>query len=89
MSKKFETKDPQLYKSCAGHLGPINSVCFSNDDKTLLSGSQDGSLMMWDLKKNSKSKVYKYVGHVRTIFLLFFIDHSIHFVICRVEQSLQ
>jgi len=33
-----------------GHLGTVNSVAFSPDGKTIVSGSDDGTLRLWDVQ---------------------------------------
>jgi WD40 repeat protein len=38
----------------AGHNDPINSVAFSPDGQTLASGSQDGSVKLWDVKSGKE-----------------------------------
>lgn len=35
-----------------GHVGLVSSVAFSPDNKTLLSGSSDGTLILWDVVTN-------------------------------------
>ncbi|WP_373525838.1 WD40 repeat domain-containing protein [Nostoc sp.] len=38
----------------AGHNDQINSVAFSPDGQTLASGSQDGSVKLWDVKSGKE-----------------------------------
>jgi WD40 repeat protein len=38
-----------------GHTGPVWSVAFSPDGKTLASGSQDGAIKLWDVPGARKS----------------------------------
>ena len=39
----------KLLKTLKGHIGPINSVVYSSDGKTLASGSGDSTVILWDL----------------------------------------
>ena len=34
-----------------GHTEPIETLVFSHDGKTLASGSEDGTVLLWDWKK--------------------------------------
>jgi WD40 repeat protein len=34
-----------------GHLSKINGFAFSSDGKSLVSGSDDGTAVVWDLSK--------------------------------------
>ena len=62
MMNKSKTKAPQLKETCSGHSGRINCVCFSNDDQTVLSGSEDGTMQIWQIKSDSGA-IFRYVGH--------------------------
>lgn len=33
-----------------GHTNEVNSVCFSPDGLTLATGSDDNTIMLWDVK---------------------------------------
>lgn len=44
-----------------GHTGMVNSVCFSHDEKKLLSGSNDKSIKLWDL--STAICLQTYYGH--------------------------
>jgi WD40 repeat protein len=39
-----------------GHQGPVTALRFSPDGKTLASGAQDGSVLLWDLGRISEGK---------------------------------
>ena len=47
----YDSKTLELKKSFTGHVGPVNSVSFSSDGKTLASGSRDSTIIQWDLSK--------------------------------------
>ena len=41
----------KLYRSLPGHTEPIETLVFSHNGKILASGSQDGTVLLWDWKK--------------------------------------
>jgi WD40 repeat protein/serine/threonine protein kinase/two-component SAPR family response regulator len=41
---------PGLIRLLSGHTGAVNSVAVSPDGTTLASGSQDGTIMLWDVE---------------------------------------
>lgn len=40
-----------LLTSYSGHLGPVNSLSFSNDNRSLATAGGDGTTMIWDLTR--------------------------------------
>ena len=53
--------DPTLQRSFRGHKDTINSVLFSPDMKQVISGSDDGNLILWNFKPQMRP--YKFIGH--------------------------
>src|SRR5260370_37387209 len=49
-----------------GHIGPVNSVAFSPDGKTLASGSADDAVRLWDVATHHKIGD-PLVGHIGTV----------------------
>lgn len=39
-----------LRKTLKGHTGGVTGVSFSSDGQTLVSGSADGTVLLWDLR---------------------------------------
>lgn len=53
--------DPALERSFRGHKGAITSVAFNPNMEQLVSGSADGSLMVWHFRPQLRP--YKFLGH--------------------------
>jgi len=53
-----------------GHSRPVNVVAFSNDGNLLASGSDDRSVKIWDVKK--QSLLYNLAGHTKYVTCLAF-----------------
>ena len=47
----FDIKTGQKLLSLPGHTEPIETLVFSHDGKTLASGSQDGTVLLWNWEK--------------------------------------
>ena len=56
------TADVELYLA-AGHDGPVYSVAFSPDGKSLASGSGDNSIKLWRLSAEGASEYATLTGH--------------------------
>jgi WD40 repeat protein len=53
-----------FYKIVAKHKESVNSVAFSPDGKTILTGSKDGTAWLWDMEGNL---VQEFKGHKREV----------------------
>jgi WD40 repeat protein len=56
---------PRLLKTFKGHARGIVSVCFSPDGKSILSGSIDHTIKLWDMETSQCLKTFK--GHEGTV----------------------
>jgi WD40 repeat protein/serine/threonine protein kinase len=52
---------PAPYRELVGHRGPVQTLAFSPDGKTLASGGQDNQAMVWDVAQGSLLKTLR--GH--------------------------
>ena len=52
----WELATGQLRHQFRGHLAPIRSVAFSSDGRTLVSGSEDASVLVWDVMSLAKEE---------------------------------
>lgn len=50
-----------------GHRGPVLSLCFSPDNKTLVSGGYDKNTKVWDTATGEELLVFKHNGSVETL----------------------
>ena len=48
--EKKKKRPPQPQFVLRGHTAPVVSLCFAPKGQTLVSGSLDGSLMLWDMQ---------------------------------------
>ncbi len=46
--KLFDVETGKFIGNLTGHTEPIETLVFSHDGKTLASGSQDGTVLLWD-----------------------------------------
>jgi WD40 repeat protein len=52
--KVWDSHTGAFVRSFRGHTGPVTSVAFSRDGRLLISGSQDGTVKVWDLTSLGK-----------------------------------
>ena len=50
-----------------GHVGDVMDLCWSNDSNFLVSGSLDGSAILWSIKENKFNKVQTFEGHKKYV----------------------
>ncbi len=59
--KIWSLPDGKELHTLRGHLGQVNNVSFSGDDKTLASASSDGTVRVWDVESGKQVAVLR--GH--------------------------
>ncbi len=60
-----------------GHHGTVHSLVITPDGKTLVSGSADGTIKMWDLERNNeKTSIAVYGGFVSAFLVSAMVMHS-------------
>ena len=57
----LESLDPSLERTFRGHKGKINSVVFKPNMQQLASGSDDGSVMVWNFRPQLRA--FRFLGH--------------------------
>ena len=57
--------DPALKRSFKGHKDSVNCVAFNPNLKQVVSGSADGSVMVWNFKASMRP--YRFVGHTGAV----------------------
>ena len=59
--KGIKLEDPCLKRSFKGHKDAVLATCFNPNLKQVISGSLDGTVMVWNFKPNVRP--YRFVGH--------------------------
>lgn len=50
-----------------GHVGDVMDLCWSNDSNYLVSGSLDGTAILWNIGGNKFSKIQTFDGHKKFV----------------------
>jgi WD40 repeat protein len=58
-------QEPKLRDTLKGHTGPVNSVAYSPDGKTLASGSRDQTIKLWEAAAGKEQATLK--GHTAPV----------------------
>ena len=59
--KLWSVETGQEIKTLVGHSDDVNSVAFSPDGKTVVSGSEDNNIKLWSVETGQEMKTL--VGH--------------------------
>lgn len=70
-----------------GHIGGVECCVFSPDDKSLLTGSIDGTLRLWDLETFQTALIFE--GHTNHIRSAVFSDDGSHIVSASSDGTLR
>jgi len=66
---EVNSNNPQPVASYSGHTGNVTAVGFQKDSKWLFSGSEDGTVRIWDLRAPSCQREYESRAAVNTVVL--------------------
>ena len=58
---QFGGADPVLERAFRGHTGAVNALVFNPNMRQLISGGEDGSLLVWHFKPSLRA--YRFTGH--------------------------
>ena len=64
----YELESGSVVKEFNDHSGAVLSTCLTNNEKIMVSGSDDNSIIVWDINKSKKTK--KLTGHTSRIYSL-------------------
>jgi WD40 repeat protein/serine/threonine protein kinase len=60
----WELENDKLLKSFSGHDGPVQSVCFSDNEENVLSASDDNTAILWHLDGRRNRQ---FQGHLKSV----------------------
>ena len=60
----WELENAKLIKSFSGHDGPVKSVCFSHNEESVLSASDDNTAILWYLDGGRNRQ---FQGHLKSV----------------------
>ena len=70
-----------------GHRGWVNSAIYSNDGKTIVTGSEDKTVRLWDAEKGTCFRVLK--GHFSGVLGVVFSPDNVHIVSASRDKTLR
>lgn len=65
---EYHLEDHDMNHSFRGHAGHVTCISLSMDSETMLSGGQDGNLIVWHIKSKQILKTMKHKGPVTNAF---------------------
>ena len=65
----MNTNNPQPITSFEGHTNNVTAVGFERDGRWMYSGSEDGTVKIWDLRASGFQREYESRGAVNSVVL--------------------
>jgi len=59
MIKLWDATTGIMKQNLEGHKGPVNSISFLQDSQSLVSGSEDGTVLLWNTPIAAYEKMLK------------------------------
>ncbi len=84
----FDLSNYQLVREWEGHANSVFCLAYSSDSKTLISGSRDARLKVWDPLANY-ILITEVAAHLYAINHLAFSPNGKHFVTCSLDKSIK
>ena len=66
---EVNSNNPQAVANYDGHTGNVTAIGFQKDSKWMFSGSEDGTVKIWDLRAPGCQREYASRGAVNTVVL--------------------
>ena len=79
--KLWDTASGKEIRTFIGHTHGILSICFSNDGRWLLSGSEDKTVKLWDVNTGRNIKTFKHKKAVESV--IFSLDNKQFYSVTR------
>eukprot|EP01017_Pseudomicrothorax_dubius_P009046 TRINITY_DN13011_c0_g1_i2.p1 TRINITY_DN13011_c0_g1~~TRINITY_DN13011_c0_g1_i2.p1 ORF type:complete len:511 (-),score=111.19 TRINITY_DN13011_c0_g1_i2:133-1665(-) len=84
-----KTQDPALAKTLRGHNDQVNSVAIAPNFKQLVSGSDDCSVLVWNLKGGQEVRPFKFLGHKGPILGVSFSPNGSLIASCSKDETVR
>jgi WD40 repeat protein len=84
----FDLKNYQLKHEWQAHANSVFCLAYSGDSKTLISGSRDARLKVWDVQ-GKYAQATEVAAHLYAINHLAFSPNGKHFVTCSLDKSIK
>ncbi len=81
------TTDPAMKRSFKGHKDGVTSTCFNPNLRQVISGSLDGTVMVWNFKPMMRP--FRFVGHKGAVHSVCVTPNGNQIVSCSADQTIR